>query len=145
MSQSTKDVVSSLSPVLATSMAVLTASFLLFSELSTSEPYLNLLPALIVFAVGGAVGFTAFNIAAVSSAQLGEEGLASGLANTAGEIGGPIGIAIVVTIIGVATRDFASMNNPNALVNGFHYGFLGAVIMGTIALILALLIKRPKT
>ena len=78
-------------PVLAVSMATITASFLLFSTLTVDESYISLLPALVVFALGGAVGFTAFNIATVDSAQSGEEGLASGLANTAGEIGGPIG------------------------------------------------------
>lgn len=86
--------------VLASSMATVTVGFLLFSGLTTNEIYLSLVPALVVFALGGAVGFTAFSIANVDSARPGEEGLASGLANTAGEIGGPIGIAIVVTIIG---------------------------------------------
>ena len=130
--------------VLVASMIVITTSFLLFSQLSISESYFALLPAVIIFALGGAVGFTAFTIAAVDSAQLGEEGLASGLANTAGEVGGPIGIAVVVTIIGAATRGFANMNSSDTLIAGFRYGFMAAAILTGIALVLALLIRQPK-
>ena len=103
-----------------------------------------LLPAIIIFA-RRATWFTAFNIAAVERAQLGEEGLASGLANTAGEVGGPIGIVIVVTIIGAVTRGFVNLNSPNTLMEAFRYGFLGAAILTGIAFVMALLIKRPKT
>ena len=49
------------------------------------------------------IGFTATNIAALIGTRRGEEGLASGLFNTSRQIGGPIGLAVLLTVANFET------------------------------------------
>jgi len=58
---------------------------------------------LLVIALGTGLGFTAINIAALMGTRRGEEGLASELINTSGQIGGPIGLAVLLTIANFET------------------------------------------
>ena len=51
----------------------------------------------VLIGVGIGLGITVVNIAALSGTRKGEEGLASGLINTSRQIGGPIGLAILLT------------------------------------------------
>ena len=52
---------------------------------------------------GTGFGFTAINIAGLQGTRKGEEGLASGLINTSRQIGGPIGLAVLLTVANFAT------------------------------------------
>jgi nucleotide-binding universal stress UspA family protein len=75
----------------------------------------------------------------------GEEGLASGLINTSTQVGGPIGLAIAVTIVGAAEASLgASVNATSALVAGFGYAFLAAAGMSALGVVIAAGIGHPK-
>jgi EmrB/QacA subfamily drug resistance transporter len=132
--------------VLVASMAVLSSGFLLLSRISLNTPFLTgLLPSMLVAAGGASTAFTAFNIAALSGAKQGEEGLASGIVNTSTQIGGPIGLAIVVTIASSTVAILAgSATASSALVTGFSYAFIGAAIMAGIGVVAAFSIRNPK-
>ena len=134
-------------PVLLVGMTVQTAGFILLARLSVGTPYFTgLLPEMLVVSLGAALSFTAFNIAALSGARKGEEGLASGLINTSTQVGGPIGLAIAVTIVGVVAAGLgASVTAAAATVEGFRYAFLGAALLSGIGIVFASLIRRPKT
>jgi nucleotide-binding universal stress UspA family protein len=127
-------------------MTIQTAGFLLLDQLSVGTPYLTgLLPAMLVVSVGAATSFTAFNIAALSGARKGEEGLASGLINTSTQVGGPIGLAIAVTIVGVVTASLGTSVSPaSATVEGFRYAFLGAAVLSGIGIVVASLIRSQR-
>jgi hypothetical protein len=98
-------------------------------------------PAILVASVGGALGLTASNIAALSGAIKGEEGVASGLINTSRQVGGPVGLALIVTIIGSATGGLGAAASPGELLPALQYAFGGATIFGALATVLALLMK----
>ena len=92
-------------PVLVVAMSALAAGLVLTSRLSLSSGYLGaILPAILVASGGGALSATAANIAALSGALRGEEGVASGLINTSRQIGGPVGLAVAVSVVGVVTH-----------------------------------------
>jgi EmrB/QacA subfamily drug resistance transporter len=133
-------------PVLIIGMTIQAAGFLLLYRLSVGTPYLTgLLPDMLVVSLGAAMSFTAFNIAALSGARKGEEGLASGLINTSTQVGGPIGLAIAVTIVGVVTASLGTSVTPaSATVEGFRYAFLGAAVLSGIGIVVASLIKSPR-
>src|SRR6202043_1397581 len=92
-------------PVLVGAMTSLSLGMFLFARISVSSDYVTIiLPALVIGSIGGAFALTASNIAALGGAAPGEEGIASGLINTSRQVGGPIGLAVAVTVVGIATQ-----------------------------------------
>jgi EmrB/QacA subfamily drug resistance transporter len=134
-------------PVLLVGMSLQTVGFLLLGQLALTTPFFTgLLPEMLVSSLGTAVSFTAFNIAALSGAGKGEEGLASGLINTSRQIGGPVGLAIAVTIVGVVVAGLGtSVTASEATVAGFRYAFLGSAVLSGAGIVFASTIRRPKT
>jgi EmrB/QacA subfamily drug resistance transporter len=133
-------------PVLLASMAVLTVGFLLLSRITLTTPFFSvLLPWLLITSTGAAFGWTAFYIAGLSGAKHGEEGLASGIINTSTQMGGPIGLAIAVTIASVvASRFVTQIGIRAATVTGFGYAFLADAVITVIGVIFAVSLRRPK-
>jgi EmrB/QacA subfamily drug resistance transporter len=131
-------------PVLIASMALLTIGFLFLSRITLGTPFLTaLLPWMLVASTGAAFGWTAFYIAGLSGARKGEEGLASGIVNTSTQMGGPVGLAIAVTIASVvASRFVGQIGVPSATVAGFSYAFLADAIMTVLAIIFAVFLKH---
>src|SRR5712692_4266906 len=134
-------------PVLFVGMTIMAAGFLLLDQLTVGTPYLTgLLPEMLVVSLGAALTYTAFYIAGLSGARKGEEGLASGLINTSMKVGGPIGLAIAVTIVGVVVAGLGASVTPGAAtVEGFRYAFLGGAVLSGMGIIFASLIRSPKT
>lgn len=133
-------------PVLLVGTTIQAAGFLLLTQLAVGTAFLaGLLPDMLVVSLGAALSFTAFNIAALSGARRGEEGLASGLINTSTQVGGPIGLAIAVTIVGVVAAGLgASVTAAVATVDGFRYAFLGAGVLSGVGILFASAIRSPK-
>ena len=120
-------------PVLVGAMAALTAGLVLTSRLTVGSDYVTqILPTILVAAFGGALSSTASNIAALEGTARGEEGVASGLINTSRQVGGPIGLAVVVSVLGMATRGQA--------VAAFQGAFLAAGVFSGLAVLTSLLL-----
>jgi MFS family permease len=78
-----------------------------------------------------------------------EAGLASGLSNTATQIGGALGVAIATTVAVSRSEDHLAAKegaNPLVVLNeGFQSAFLACVVLAGIGLALALLLLgRPR-
>ena len=137
-------------PIIISGMALQTIGYILLSPISLTESYFGglLLPTLFI-GVGTGLSFTAINIAALTGTRRGEEGLASGLINTSRQIGGPIGLAILLTV-----ANFETPHPPGqlaiqssavmALVNGFGYAFLGAALLTAVGIIFTALLIDQK-
>jgi len=130
-------------PILIVSMALVTLGSALLATISVAGGYFGILPAMLLWSLGASIGFPAVTIAGLSGTKHGEEGLASGLINTSGRVGGPVGLAVILTV--------ASATNPqplgtpgSAAVIGFQYAFLVSTILNGIGLGIALLIGRGK-
>jgi EmrB/QacA subfamily drug resistance transporter len=110
----------------------------------------NLLPGLLVFSMG--MGLTFVPVTLMATAGVGPEdaGFASGLLNTAQQIGGALGLAVLSTLAANSTASsLAGVAAPSALlrttalVGGFHAAFLGgALMMVSGAAVLAVLVRR---
>jgi hypothetical protein len=77
-----------------------------------------------------------------------EAGLASGLSNTAFQLGGALGVAIVSTVAVSRSEDFLAANDGAsplvALTEGFQSAFVACVVLAGIGVALALLLLgRP--
>jgi hypothetical protein len=88
-------------------------------------------------------------VAALAGVAEHEAGLASGLSNTALQIGTALGVAILTTVAVARSEDYVAANegaNPLVVLNeGFQSAFLALVVLTGIGLALALLLLgRPR-
>jgi MFS family permease len=134
-------------PVLIAGMLFITAGLVWFSNVSApGGTYVDdvLFPSLLA-AVGLGFAFVPVTIAAVSGTRPDEAGLASGLINTAQQVGGALGLAILAAVANGRTDNaFASgvRDEAVALTEGFQDAFLvgaGFALLG--ALLAAVLIS----
>ena len=129
-------------------MALQTIAYLLLSPISIAESYIGgLLGPMLLIGVGYGLGITAVNIAALTGTRRGEEGIASGLINTSRQIGGPIGLAVLLTVANfetfVGTGPLA-VHSASAMVLGFGYAFLVAALLTVIGIIFSVLLKQER-
>jgi MFS family permease len=137
-------------PVAATGMALMGAGSLLLTQVSVSGSYFgDIFFGLLVFGPGVGLAFVPATVAALAGVAEHESGLASGLSNTALQIGGALGVAILTTVAVSRSEDYLAANegaNPLVVLNeGFQSAFLACVVLAGIGLALALLLLgRPR-
>jgi EmrB/QacA subfamily drug resistance transporter len=137
-------------PVAATGMALMGAGSLLLTQVSVSGSYFgDIFFGLLVFGPGVGLAFVTATVAALAGVAEHESGLASGLSNTALQIGAALGVAIVSTVAISRSEDYLAANegaNPLIVLNeGFQSAFLAVVVLAGIGMALALLLLgRPR-
>ena len=109
----------------------------------------RILPGLLVYGPGVGLTFVTASIAALAGVAERESGLASGLSNTAFQIGAALGVAIVSTVAISGSADYLAAHrggNPLvALTEGFQSAFLACAALAAIGVALALLLLgRPR-
>ncbi len=134
-------------PILATGMLFVAAGLLWFSRISTHGSFLvDILGPSILAAIGLGFGFVTSTIAAVSGIREHEQGLASGLINTAQQIGGALGLAVLSTIATTRIHNSAAggANLHHALTHGFQGAFLGGAAIATLGVLATLILIRTR-
>jgi len=135
-------------PIIITGMALQTIGYVLLASISATESYFGLLGPMLLNGFGTGLGFTAINIAALTGARRGEEGLASGLINTSRQIGGPVGLAVLLTVANFETASLsgrlAIQSSVVAMVRGFGYAFLAAALLTGIGIIFTVLFIQER-
>jgi EmrB/QacA subfamily drug resistance transporter len=133
---------------MAWGLATVAAAMLLLARIPTHGP--GSLPRLVAGLVIAGSGLTCAAVAstAAGTAAAGgdAQGLASGLLNTAAQIGTALGIAALVTIAAARTTALAGGEAPGAaqLVAGFRLAFLSAALVALLgALGTLLLVRKP--
>lgn len=137
-----------------------------FSTLSPTSDYaLHLMPAMFVTAVGLGLSFVPMTLGAVSQVRDEDTGIASALLNTAQQIGGALGLAVLSTIAtsasntempdaaaslfrGFATGDFALIHSAaDALTHGYTVAFAvaGGFFIAGLVIAVATIRARPST
>jgi EmrB/QacA subfamily drug resistance transporter len=132
-------------PVAAVGMALMGAGALLLTQVSVGGSYFgDIFFGLLVFGPGVGLAFVTASIAALAGVPERESGLASGLSNTAFQIGAALGVAMVTTVAVSRTDDYRATNtdaNPLvALTEGFQSAFLAVAVLAGIGVALALLL-----
>jgi EmrB/QacA subfamily drug resistance transporter len=135
-------------PVATAGMALMGGGALLLTQVSVGGSYFgDIFFGLLVFGPGVGLAFVTASIAALAGVPEHESGVASGLSNTAFQIGAALGVAIVTTVAVTRTDDYLAANtgaNPLvALTEGFQYAFLAVAILAGIGVALALLLLGP--
>jgi len=131
-------------PVLAAGMGLLAAGLIFFTQISADGSYAaDLLPGFLLIGVGLGFAFVPVSIAALSGATDKEAGLASGLINTNQQIGGAIGLAILISISTTRSDNLIDdgVTQAVAFTDGYSLAFwvaAGFAVLGVIVTLLAL-------
>ncbi|MGI8802698.1 MAG: MFS transporter [Solirubrobacteraceae bacterium] len=127
-------------------LALIAIGLALFARAPVGGSYLaDVLPVMIVLAFGIGVSFPPLISLAMAGATPEDAGLASGLVNTAAQIGGALGLAILATLSATRTRDLLAGGTPtpSALTSGYHLAFLIASALVVLAIVVALVVLEP--
>ena len=137
-------------PVLVAGLVCIAAGLFWFSRIPTHGSFTtNILGPSLLAAVGLGLSFVPVTIAAVTGTRPHEAGLASGLVNTAQQVGGALGLAILATIADSRTKSILAAgghDTASALTKGFQRAFLlgsGFAVAGAI-LALVLISSRDS-
>jgi len=137
-------------PVAAVGLSLMGAGCLLLTQVSPNGSYFgDIFFGLVVFGPGIGLAFVTATVAALAGVADHESGLASGLSNTAFQMGAAIGTAIVATVAVSRTHDYAASHVEAgrfiALTEGFQSAFLATGILALAGAALALLLLgRPS-
>jgi EmrB/QacA subfamily drug resistance transporter len=113
-------------PILALGMTLIAGGTLWATGVGTQGSFwTHLAGPLLITGAGTAFAFIPTSIAALTGVTSSESGLASGLLNTAQQIGGALGVAITSTVAATrtATLTAAGRRPAAALTGGFHAAF----------------------
>ncbi len=118
--------------------------FLLATQLTESSPYIAILGSLLLFAVGNGLSFVSLTSAALAGVPAADAGAASGLINVTQQLGGTLGVAVLVTVFGAATRG-ASGTPGEVFIHGADHAFAASVafLVGAFVLVAAF-VKSPR-
>jgi EmrB/QacA subfamily drug resistance transporter len=136
--------------VAATGMALLGAGSLLLTQVSVGGSYLgDIFFGLLIVGPGIGLAFVTATVAALAGVAEHEAGLASGLSNTAVQIGAALGVAIGTTVAVSRSGAYLAANEGASplvgLTEGFQSAFLALVVLAGIGMALALLLLgRPR-
>jgi predicted MFS family arabinose efflux permease len=120
-----------------------TVGVLLLTQLSADSGYLLILAALVLFGTGNGLAFVPLTMASLGGVDPKDAGAASGLVNVAHQLGGSLGLGVLVTVFASATP--GDLDAQAALADRIST----SLTVGTGMLVLALavvvaLIVRPR-
>ncbi|HEX6421986.1 MAG TPA: MFS transporter [Acidimicrobiales bacterium] len=92
-------------PVDAAGLAVLACGFLVLSTLDVNSSYLHILAGLVPLAAGVGLATTPATASIVASLPASKQGVASAVNDTAREVGGAVGIAVLGSVLNNGYRD----------------------------------------
>jgi hypothetical protein len=137
--------------VLIAGMGLVAVALVWFAQVPTHGAYAaDLLGPMVVAAAGLGLAFVPVTIAAVAGVRDHEAGLASGLINTAQQVGGALGLAVLATIANSRTTSEmkAAHGAPSALHHaltlGFHAAFLTGAGIALLGMVVAAVLIRGR-
>jgi EmrB/QacA subfamily drug resistance transporter len=132
--------------VLIGGMAMICAGLAWFTQISADGSYwVDVLPAMAVFGLGGGTAFPALMTLAMSGVEPQDAGLASGLVNTTAQVGGALGLAILATLASTHSAALRASGSAEAeaLTGGYRLAFVVGLGFALGALAVAVFVIRP--
>ena len=133
-------------------MGLAATGLLVLSRIPVDGSYLaNLFPGLMTMALGMGLTFVPITLIATTNVDAADAGLASGLLNTAQQVGGALGLAILATLaadrttgaLGSLGHAPGGADRVSAMVSGFQLAFLVAAgMIAAGAAVMAVLVRR---
>ena len=127
--------------VLTVGLVFAAAGMIWFVRLPVRGQYFSdLFPGLVVAGAGLGLCLVAASVAAISGITQEEAGIASGLINTAQQVGGALGLAILLAVASDITTNKSKSGPPTSstVLDGFHGAFVVAAIITVVAIAVSL-------
>ncbi|MCW3064592.1 MAG: transporter [Solirubrobacterales bacterium] len=132
--------------LLVPGMALIALALVLFSLAPVNGNYVqHVLPTMILLGTGAGLAFPALMTLAMSGATPEDAGLASGLVNTAAQVGGALGLAVLATASTTRSHHLIQAGKPtlSALTSGYHLAFLIGAALVLAAIAVAVTVIQP--
>ena len=131
-----------------------TLGLLWMTQLHAGSSYLSLLGPLLLFGTGNGLAFVPLTTLSLSGVRPEDAGAASGLVNVMQQVGGSLGLAVLVTVFGSASKSALAHPVPGlspaeqaqrAFIAGADRGFVAATVFLVATLVLiAVAVRRPE-
>jgi MFS family permease len=104
----------------------------------------NIVPVMVLLGVGGGICFPPLMNLAMSGSSPEDAGLASGLINTTGQVGGALGLAVLATVSSSRTTTLRGrgISEASALTGGYHAAYWIAAALTGLSVVVGLLVLR---
>jgi EmrB/QacA subfamily drug resistance transporter len=141
-------------PLMLVGVALSTLGMLWLTQLSESSTYVSLLGPLVTFGLGNGLAFVPLTNASLSGVRPSDAGAASGLVNVMQQLGGSLGLAILVTVFGSGSRSVrhqphgltGSALAQHALTVGSEHAFeVATAFLFATFVVVAALIRTPSS
>ncbi|KAA9162144.1 MFS transporter [Amycolatopsis acidicola] len=120
------------------------AGVLVLTQLTTGSGYFPLvLVPMVLMGIGMGLAFAPLNVIIMGSVPPEDAGAAGGVLQTMQQTGATLGLAILVTVFGSATRGVAG-SPQEVLVTGMTHAFVAAAVIAACAFAVALTFKRTR-
>src|SRR5580700_7766088 len=134
-------------PAAATGLALMGGGSLVLTQVSVPGSYFpDIFVGLLLCGLGIGLAFVTATVAALAGIAGHESGLASGLSNTALQIGTALGVAVVSTVAVSRSQAYLAASPLAALTEGYQSAFVACAVLAGIGLAVALLLpgRPPK-
>jgi EmrB/QacA subfamily drug resistance transporter len=131
--------------VMAIGFAAMIVAIVLYAQVPVHGTYASdLLPGYLLMGFGLPFAFVPVSIAALAGVEAEESGLASGLINTAQQIGGAVGVAVASSVAISHFNHLVSTGHaaPEALTAGYQWAFWVMAGLGVVGLIASITLIR---
>ena len=135
-------------PMMVVGMSLMAFSLVIFARAPVGGSFvLHVLPGMVLLGFGASFAFLTVILASVSGVPERDAGLASGLVNTAQQLGGALGLAVLASVAASHTESIGGVGSaPVAALNGgYHTAFLLSAIFVALAAVLAAALLRLDT
>ncbi|GAA0571057.1 MFS transporter [Kribbella sandramycini] len=125
---------------------LITAGTAWLTQLDERSTYLaDVVGPMVLFGLGAGVLFIPLVGRAITGVAPEDSGAASGLLNVVQQVGGALGLGVLVTVFGTASRDSTGTTPREVLTDGVHGALLGSLVYAVLSLAMIVITVRPWT
>ena len=140
-------------PLMIVGVTLSTLGMLWLTQLDAGSGYFSLVGPLTVFGLGNGLAFVPLTTAAIDGVEPADAGAASGLVNVMQQVGGALGLAVLVTVFGTVSQHTAAHPHvgenaadlaKRSFVDGADTAFWTATVFMVATLLLVVFAIRPN-
>jgi EmrB/QacA subfamily drug resistance transporter len=134
-------------PLVLTGLTLMVAGFVLFAQMRADGNYLaDVLPGMVTAPLGFGLAMPALMTLGMADSKPEDAGVTSGLFNTAQQVGGAVGLAVISTAVSARTGNLLESGTAQAeaLTAGFRLGYWVAAGLAAAALFIAVTVIKAR-